>query len=267
MAKEAKSRAPYRYKLTEHAICAADWCRKPFLKRVPHQRFCSGGCRNGVHNQAGWARRRDSASRTCELCGSSFVPGYGSRRIKYCSVDCGAAAKRKIRSGSTNRRRAAKFGSVYEVVNKRKVFERDGWQCYLCGASTPNNLSGTKEPNAPELEHVVPLAHGFVDGCCSESRTRGPSGIASRRHRSGLGSCHPLASQARSFMVDRHGIEPCRNGLEGPGPTGGAPAKMCRLRSPAVLHPISARCMRPAETLSCRGRSDLRHPVFYSVGR
>lgn len=169
--KETKPRAPYTYQLAEHAICAADGCRKPFLKRLPHQRFCSGDCRNGVHNQAGWARRRDSASRTCELCGSSFVPGYGSRRIKYCSVACGAAAKRKIRSGSTNRRRAAKFGSVYEAVNKRKVFERDGWQCYLCGVSTPKHLSGTKEPNAPELEHVIPLvlggAHSYENVRCA----------------------------------------------------------------------------------------------------
>lgn len=158
--RQRKPRAPHTYKLSEPAQCAADGCNAPFDKRLPHQRFCSALCRNRVNNVAGWTRRRVSEPRLCALCGKSFIPPYGGGRIKYCSLECGTSAKRKLRSGSTNRRRAAKFGVVYEPVNKRKVFERDGWKCYLCGVPTPAILSGTKEPNAPELEHVVPLAMG-----------------------------------------------------------------------------------------------------------
>lgn len=40
------------------------------------------------------------------------------------------------------------------------VFQRDGWRCRFCGIDTPESLRGTHEHNAPELDHIVPLARG-----------------------------------------------------------------------------------------------------------
>ncbi|WP_369913890.1 HNH endonuclease [Xanthomonas sp. NCPPB 3005] len=40
------------------------------------------------------------------------------------------------------------------------MFEAEGWCCYLCGCDTPRELMGSAEPNAPELEHVIPLSKG-----------------------------------------------------------------------------------------------------------
>lgn len=157
---EPKPRKAYQPKVVRTATCAAPGCAQPFTQKTPSARFCADRCRLKVHARAVQEKRRNSDPRPCRWCDAVFVPEYGSFRIAYCTVECRAKAKRKVRSGSTHRRRAAKFGCDYEPVSKREVFERDGWRCYLCGRDTPKELSGTKEPNAPELDHVVPLAHG-----------------------------------------------------------------------------------------------------------
>lgn len=151
-------RKPTKYRSATPAVCEADGCGAAYTKRLPSERFCSDRCRLRVHARKVQERRRNSDPRPCRWCGDSFVPEYGSLRIAYCTLDCKAKAKRKLRSGSSHRRRAARFGCRYEPVSKRKVFERDGWRCYLCGCETPKELSGTKDPRAPELEHVVPLS-------------------------------------------------------------------------------------------------------------
>lgn len=40
------------------------------------------------------------------------------------------------------------------------VLERDGWRCRQCGIPTPRDRRGTKAPDAPEVDHVVPLCAG-----------------------------------------------------------------------------------------------------------
>lgn len=47
-----------------------------------------------------------------------------------------------------------------EAVNPTVVFERDGWRCRNCRCKTPQALRGTYKSNAPELDHIVPLARG-----------------------------------------------------------------------------------------------------------
>lgn len=49
---------------------------------------------------------------------------------------------------------------AYEYVNPFKVFERDGWRCQICGKPTPRSRRGTLHPNAPELDHIVPISKG-----------------------------------------------------------------------------------------------------------
>lgn len=46
-----------------------------------------------------------------------------------------------------------------ETVYRRRVFERDGWRCQLCGKKTDRNAT-VPSPNAPVLDHIIPLACG-----------------------------------------------------------------------------------------------------------
>ena len=66
------------------------------------------------------------------------------------------AAKRRAKAW----RRAIERGAKAERFDPFEIFERDGWRCHLCGCKTPKRLRGSYEPNAPELDHVVPLAAG-----------------------------------------------------------------------------------------------------------
>lgn len=70
--------------------------------------------------------------------------------------DSGRAAKRRYNS----KRRAAEKGVAAENIDPISVFDRDGWKCQLCQRSTPRRLRGTYQDNAPELDHIVPLAVG-----------------------------------------------------------------------------------------------------------
>jgi 5-methylcytosine-specific restriction endonuclease McrA len=40
------------------------------------------------------------------------------------------------------------------------VFVRDKWKCKACGCNTPQSLRGTCDPDAPELDHIIPLSRG-----------------------------------------------------------------------------------------------------------
>lgn len=42
----------------------------------------------------------------------------------------------------------------------KAVYERDGWQCYLCGEPTPKELLGSRDQNAPSLDHIIPESAG-----------------------------------------------------------------------------------------------------------
>lgn len=164
---QARPEADRLAKLRREAVC--ETCSASFIATYGTQIYCGQKCRNRASNVEGQKRRRDSSARPCGWCGTVFAPPYGSLLKHFCCRQCQAAASKKVRSGSTHRRRASKFGCEYQVVHKRKVFERDGWKCYLCGRATPKELSGTAEDCAPELDHVVPLARG---GAHSYENTR-----------------------------------------------------------------------------------------------
>lgn len=142
---------------------ACKTCEKPlagFPKRV---RYCSPECKRmaNLHMMKMRAVRLDSkdrAPRPCAHCGKLFEIPYRSNRITYCSKQCRTRAH--AGSGCCHRRRARKFGVEYQYIHKHKIFVRDGWKCKICGVDTPKELKGTREDNAPELDHIVPLSKG-----------------------------------------------------------------------------------------------------------
>ena len=135
-------------------------CQQDFIP-LTHGMTCSPECR------AEYARRRAREIEiekhrrkakvcTCKVCGVKFCPLYGTKKRLFCSDKC--AIKGRVSYGSSNIQRAKHFGVPYKYFSERKILERDGWRCYLCGCDTPKELRGTYEDNAPELDHVIPLS-------------------------------------------------------------------------------------------------------------
>jgi 5-methylcytosine-specific restriction endonuclease McrA len=98
--------------------------------------------------------------RPCKGCAAPFVPHHGS--AGFCSAACKRSASNRSRKvyGNKARKRARYHGVAYEPVNRLKLFERDRWRCQVCGVKTPQRLMGTYEPNAPEMDHRIPMAMG-----------------------------------------------------------------------------------------------------------
>lgn len=112
---------------------------------------------------------------TCRQCKTEYV--RASDRQSICSSDCQEivdARAAKAEKDSRRRQRKTPYGraykklyktlrrkrelKVYEAVDPFEIFARDKWVCQLCGDRTPKSLRGTCEPNAPELDHIIPLA-------------------------------------------------------------------------------------------------------------
>ncbi len=94
---------------------------------------------------------------TCAECGDTFTPAYGDTRRTYCSPAC---MRRATRRAGKQVRRARIKATAIEPVYCMRVFARDGWRCMMCGIDTPYAKRGTYAPDAPELDHIVPLALG-----------------------------------------------------------------------------------------------------------
>lgn len=61
----------------------------------------------------------------------------------------------RVRSHKAKRRAAV--GAAIEQVDRRVVFQRDGYRCQLCGCETSGRHPA---PQSPTLDHIVPLARG-----------------------------------------------------------------------------------------------------------
>lgn len=139
-----------------------DCCGKRFNAPTKASRLCSDECK------AEYARRSareyalandnvDRSPRSCLECGDVFTPEYGSKLRTYCGDAC---RKRSLRRAGKSRRNKRIKSTRKEPIYTMRIFERDGWQCRICGIDTPRYLRGTHEPNAPELDHIFPLAKG-----------------------------------------------------------------------------------------------------------
>lgn len=191
---ECGNRAGHR-KLMKRKPCACAVCGKEFLpKKGDRTTCCSRECgfeyqrrkrrapfcvaiavnccmcgeafiarRHGRKRCPACARKSTSIARevyTCGYCGVRFpYRATGGRPRGYCSSRCKRAAVRLAKPGKP-RERARKFGVAYEYVNPRRVFDRDGWRCQICGKRTPKARRGTTHQNAPELDHRIPISLG-----------------------------------------------------------------------------------------------------------
>ncbi len=47
-----------------------------------------------------------------------------------------------------------------DKIDKVKLFGYYGWECQNCGCHTPKEYMGTKEHNAPTIDHKLPISRG-----------------------------------------------------------------------------------------------------------
>ena len=82
---------------------------------------------------------------------------YQDKRSVYCSDICCNKRTRRVAKAT---RRAREKNAPYQSIDPLEVFRRFNYVCYLCGENTNPELRGTIQLNAPELDHVIPLAAG-----------------------------------------------------------------------------------------------------------
>lgn len=155
-AANAEKRQP-EYCKVHSSECAN--CKKVWLARKKGTSACSDECRAALKRADAIARiGRDLSPRPCKGCEQVFTPISGEYRRTFCSKACQRKYLRM--QGSKHRHRATKYGVAYEPIDPRKVFERDGWRCQVCGKDTPKRRRGSLRSNAPELGHRIALSVG-----------------------------------------------------------------------------------------------------------
>lgn len=135
--------------VTHHGRC--EGCGRRFQKSTQGQRSCSGACRPSAYT---W-RPEEKA---CAACGKRFM--QVRRWQATCDDQCADEVKRRGKRIAKSRRRARIRGRENEAIDPIRVFERDGWRCQLCHRKLRAEDRGTYKPQAPELDHVTPLAAG-----------------------------------------------------------------------------------------------------------
>lgn len=108
----------------------------------------------------------------CVKCTKGYL-AYPAKSKTVCPV-CVEANYARMRRASRARYKAlrrARMKINAESFDPYEVFARDKWRCQLCGIKTPQRLRNTYEPNAPELDHIIPLskrgAHTRVNAQCA----------------------------------------------------------------------------------------------------
>jgi 5-methylcytosine-specific restriction endonuclease McrA len=148
-------------------------CGLEFPCATRRGRTCSAKCLKAIANKAAIShyrrtRRPNPGICRCRECGTEFEPVYPSKHRSFCSADCLETYSNRI---SRAQRRARMLEAIREPVDPIAVCERDGWRCQLCGVSTPRRLRGTHVDNAPEMDHIIPLAlggsHTYANVQCS----------------------------------------------------------------------------------------------------
>lgn len=87
-------------------------------------------------------------------CGA-FVYVKGARKCQPCRLRRPAS-----KDAARKARKLTERGVRTEMVDARQVLARDGWRCQLCGVKTPPRYRGSFRPNAPEVDHIIPIACG-----------------------------------------------------------------------------------------------------------
>lgn len=167
---------------TIYAGCCSR-CGAAFASRR-QRAYCSGRCEAAAR----YALHPESvapAVRVCPVCRQNFFPSdAASMQSRLCSPACIDAARRAHHRIHSLKRKAKERAATVEAVDPMRVFDRDRWRCQLCGTKTPKTKRGTYEPDAPELDHIIPLSkggdHSYRNTQCACRRCNGAKSDTAR---------------------------------------------------------------------------------------
>jgi 5-methylcytosine-specific restriction endonuclease McrA len=92
----------------------------------------------------------------CAECDAAYIKpeGYSYR---YCSKVC----KNKFSSRRSYAQRRMRINKAKACgIGFSTVYKKSGGKCVQCGVLTPAALRGSKNPSAPEIDHILPIACG-----------------------------------------------------------------------------------------------------------
>jgi 5-methylcytosine-specific restriction endonuclease McrA len=138
------------------------WAKRAKAEAGRVQRLCERELRaSRVTVLAALVRFVLNPKRPCADCDKPL--GCTNRR----SVVCEFCRRKRDRAAPSRRadkayRKALQRGKISgaERFDPLEVLARDGWRCHICGINTPKRFRGTFHKQAPELDHIVPLALG-----------------------------------------------------------------------------------------------------------
>ena len=102
---------------------------------------------------ARWYGKTSTWRPVCPTCGDKYVQDLQvTTTTVYCSRKCAKKAER-------DRRWARQRDAFVAEVPRAYIYRRDRYRCQLCGKPLAMSES-VPHPNAPTLDHVIPLARG-----------------------------------------------------------------------------------------------------------
>lgn len=147
------------YEFTPVRFAQCKVCGKWFMGK--YKQVCSENCERLRYINT--VQRKNIGSRTiqCAYCGVWFSQLF-KNKCNCCSSECSRkyGNKQSRAFGANHRKRARHYGVDYEPFKPTEIFKRDNWKCRACGVKTPEKLRGSCDPNAPELDHIIPMSTG-----------------------------------------------------------------------------------------------------------
>jgi 5-methylcytosine-specific restriction endonuclease McrA len=134
-------------------VCSIEDCARPA--------FCRGWC---TLHYGRWRKHGDPRREPPERPKDCLIPGCLERPHGhgYCDRHYHLLLPQpqwERRRDVSAYRRAFYAGVEVEFVVGRRIFERDGWVCQLCGKPIDPDLRG-KVPLAQSLDHIIPITLG-----------------------------------------------------------------------------------------------------------
>ena len=162
--KELKDKAKQEKHLERQAIQEAERAEKARLREIEKERL------NNQHGTSigDYTRCKKNNKIACGLC----LAAAAKYRREQVAKDPDKFKEqirrsRQVNGHITSRDRAKKNGGQYAYYTRKQIFNRDGYDCYLC--QEPVDLTAPHvqgEPGwetYPHVEHVIPLALGGDD--------------------------------------------------------------------------------------------------------
>ena len=164
-----------RRKLTEIRMKEKQRARQEEIKKQKKKREAERKMKNPNGFSLYQRKREEKLAEVyiCKECGKEYTPreyveDAGLKTFSncgFCSVSCRKrSARKKQKDIKTIRHRVKKYGCVFDSsVTLKKLIERDGLRCHICGGMCDPNDHGWTEhfgPTSPTIDHIYPLSKG-----------------------------------------------------------------------------------------------------------